>query len=88
MLGKFAGLLIKVVVPLTKSVVAQLATSGSVLQYMVLSKKKMCGQGVVRARNSITLVILNGDTHDIMVIILENSGKLIGGVSEAVKNEI
>ena len=88
MCGKFAGPLMKVVVPLTKSVLAQLASSASGSAIYGAIQRKMCGQGVARAGNEITLVISNGDTDDIMVIILENSGKLVGGVSEAVKNEI
>ena len=58
----------------------------------------MCGRGalttsravVVTTGKGITLVISNKDMGDIIIImkLLENSGVLIDGISEAIKHEV
>ena len=61
-------------------------------------RKKMCGRGalttsravVVTTGKGITLVISNKDMGDIIIImkLLETSGVLIDGISEAIKHEV
>ena len=52
--------------------------------------KKVSGKGAVRAGKGFTLFILNEDINNISIIIesLEDSGVLIDGVTETVKDEI
>ena len=52
--------------------------------------KKVSGKGAVRAGKGFILFILNEDMNDIIIIIesLEDSGVLIDGVTETVKDKI
>ena len=52
--------------------------------------RKISGKGAVRAGKGFTLFISNEDVSDIIKIIksLEDSGVLIDGVTETVKNKI
>ena len=60
LLGQFAGLLMKVAVPLAKNVLALLAIMASAFAIDGTIQRKMRGKGVVR----ITLVILNESMDD------------------------
>ena len=55
-----------------------------------MSERKISGKGAVRAGKGFTLFISNEDMNDIIKIIksLKDSGLLIDGVTETVKNEI
>ena len=90
LLGKLAGPLMKVGVPLAKNVLAPLSTMSSASTIDGATQRKMCGKGAVRAEKGITLVISNEDMDDTIRIIksLENSDVLIDGVSETVKHEV
>ena len=90
LLGKFAGPLMKVAVPLAKNVLAPLATMASASQIDRAIQRKMSGRRAVRSGKGITLVILNEDMDDVISIVksVENSDLLINGVSETVKHKI
>ena len=97
LLGKLAGPLMKVAVPLAKNVLEPLGISaaisaidGSIKKKMLRSglttliiKKKMLGSGVT------TLIISNDEMDDILKIVksLANSGLLLKGVSETIQHE-
>ena len=91
-LGRLLGPLLITGLPLMKSVIQPLAKS--VLIPLGLTAvasaadvgihKKILGRG-----NHTTLIISNNETNDILKIVksLENSGLLLKGVSETIKNE-
>ena len=96
-LGKLAGTVMKIAIPLAKNVLAPLATVASASAKDGTIQRKTCVRGaiatteasIVRAGRRITLVILNENMNDIIRIIKsqEISGVLINGVDETVKNE-
>ena len=98
LLGKFAGPLMKVVVPLGKNILASLATMASASAIDDAIQREMHGRGViatwavgvVRAGKGITLFISKEGMDEIIRIIksLEHLGALIGGVSKKAKHEI
>ena len=89
LLGKLAGPLLKIGVPLD-NFLAPLATMVSSSAINDAIQIKMPGKGVTRAGKGIPLVISNEDMDDIIRIIksLENAGVLIDGVTETVNHEI
>ena len=88
-LDKLARQLMKVAVPLTKNVLALLATMTPASEIDGAIQRKMCGRSVVIERKGITLVISDKDMDDFIRFIksLENTDVLIDGVSEIVKHE-
>ena len=90
-LGRFLGPLLKaglrfieiVLKPLAKSLLIQLRLTVAESATDVATHKKIFGSG------NTTLIISNEETNDIMKIAnsLEESGLLIKGVSETIKNE-
>ena len=83
LLGKLAGPLMKVAVPLAKNVLAPLGISAAMSAIDGSIKKKMIGSGMT------TLIISNDEMDDILKIVksLENSGLLLKGVSETIQHE-
>ena len=83
LLGKLAGPLMKVAMPLAKNVLAPLGISAAMSAIDESIKKKMLGSGVT------TLIISNDEMDDILKIVksLENSGLLLKGVSETIQHE-
>ena len=85
LLGKLAGPLMKVAMPLAKNVLAPLGTSAamSAIDGSIKKKKKMLGSGTT------TLIISNDEMNDILKIVksLEDSGLLLKGVSETIQHE-
>ena len=83
LLGKLAGLLMKVAMPLAKNVLAPLGLSAAMSAIDGSIKKKMLRSGIT------TLIISNDEMDDILKIVksLENSGVLLKGVSETIKHE-
>ena len=75
LLGKLAGPLMKVAVPLAKNVLAPLGISAAMSAIDGSIKKKMLGSGAT------TLIISNDEMNDILKIVksLENSGLLLKG---------
>ena len=83
LLGKLAGPLTKVAMPLAKNVLAPLGLSAAMSAIDGSIKKKMLGSGTT------TLVISNDEMDDILKIVksLENTGVLLKGVSETIQHE-
>ena len=83
LLGKLAGPLMKVAMPLAKNVLSQLGLSATMSAIDGSIKKKMLGSGTT------TLIISNDEMDDILKIVksLENSGVLLKGVSETIQHE-
>ena len=83
LLGKLAGPLMKVAMPLAKTVLALLGLSAAMSAIDGGIKKKMLGSGTT------TLIISNDEMGDILKIVksLENSGVLLKGVSETIQHE-
>ena len=83
LLGKLAGPLMKVAMPLAKNVLAPLGLSAAMSAIDGTIKKKMLGSGAT------TLIISNDEMDDILKIVksLENSGVLSKGVSETIQHE-
>ena len=83
LLGKLAGPLMKVAMPLAKNVLAPLGLSAAMSAIYGSIKKKMLGSGAT------TLIISNDEMDDILKIVksLENSGVLLKGVSETIQHE-
>ena len=83
LLGKLAGPLMKVAMPLAKNVLAPLAISAAMSAIDGSIKKKMLGSGTT------TLIVSNDEIDDILKIVksLENSGLLLKGVSEIIQDE-
>ena len=77
LLGKLAGPLMKVVMPLAKNVLSSLGLSATISATMML------GSGAT------TLITSNDEMDDILKIVkyLEDSGVLLKGVSETVQHE-
>ena len=83
LLGKLAGPLIKVAMPLAKNVLAPLGLSAAMSAIDGSIKKKMLGSGAT------TLIISNDEMDDNLKIVksLEDSGVLLKGVSETIQHE-
>ena len=83
LLGKLAGPLMKVAMPLAKNVLAPLGISSAMSAIDGSIKKKMFGSGTT------TLVISNDEMDDILKIVksLEDFGLLLKGVSETIQYE-
>ena len=81
-LGKLAGPLMKVAMPLAKNVLAPLGLTAAMSAIDGSIQKKIHGSGV-------KLIIEQEDMNDIMKIIeaLENSGILLKEVSKTIENE-
>ena len=82
-LGKLAGLLMKVAMPLAKNLLGPLGLSAAMSAIDGSIKKKMLGSGAT------TLIISNEEMGDILKIVksLEDSGILLKGVSETIQHE-
>ena len=80
LLGKLAGPLMKVAMPLAKNVLAPLGLSAAMSAIDGSIKKKMLGSGTT------TLIISNDEMMKI-VKSLENSGVLLKGVSETIQHD-
>ena len=89
LLGKLAGPLMKVAMPLAKNVLAPLGLSAAMSATDGSIKKKMLGSGVAKGAGTTTLIISNDEMNGIFKIIksLENSGLLLKGVSETIQHE-
>ena len=83
LLGKLAGPLMKVAMPLAKNVLAPLELSATMSAIDGSIKKKMHGSGTT------TLIIANDEMDDILKMAksIENSGVLLKGVSETIQHE-
>ena len=83
-LGRLLGPLLRTGLPLMKSVIQPLAKS--VLVPLGLTE----AASVADAGHNTTLIISNDETKDISKIVkpLEDSGLLLEGVSETIKNEV
>ena len=83
LLGKLAGPLMKVAMPLAKNVLAPLGVSAAMSAIDGSIKKKMLGSGTT------TLIISNDEMDDILKIVksLEESNVLLKGVSETIQHE-
>ena len=91
-LGRLLGLLLKTGLPLMRSVIQALAKSVLIPLGLTAAAsaadagihKKILGSG-----HNATLIISNDEINDILKIVksLENSGLLLEGVSETIKNE-
>ena len=83
LLGKLAGSLMKVAMPLAKNVLAPLGISAAMSAIDGSIKKKMFGLGTT------TLIISNDEMDDILKIVksLENSALLLKRVSETIQHE-
>ena len=83
LLGKLAGPLMKVAMPLAKNVLAPLGISAAMSAIDGSIKKKMFGS------RTTTLIISNDEMDDILKIVksLQNSGVLLKGVSETIQDE-
>ena len=83
LLGKLAGPLMKVAMPLAKNVLAPLGLYSAMSAIDGSIKKKMFGSGTT------TLIISNDEMDDILKIVksLEDSNVLLKGVSETIQHE-
>ena len=83
LLGKLAGPLMKVAIPLAKNILAPLGLTAAMSAIDGAIKKKMLGAGTT------TLIISNDEMDDILKIVksLENSGVLLKGISETIQHE-
>ena len=83
LLSKLAGLLMKVVIPLAKNVLAPLGDTAAASAIDAGIHKKIHGSGTT------TLIISNEKMNDIMNVVqaLEDSNILMKGVIKATKNE-
>ena len=83
LLGKLAGPLMKVAMPLAKNVLAPLGLSAAMSAIDGSIKKKMLGSGAT------TLIISNDEMGAILKIVksLEDSGVSLKGVSETIQHE-
>ena len=83
LLGKLAGPLMKVAMPLAKNVLTPLGISAAMPAIDGSIKKKMLGSGTT------TLIISNDEMDDILKIVksLEDSNILLKGVSETIQHE-
>ena len=92
-LGKLLGPVLKTGLPLMKSVITPLAKS--VLIFLGLTAAASAADAgiqkkILRSGNNTTLIISNNELEDLIKIVklLEDSGLLLKGVTESVKNEI
>ena len=83
LLGKLAGALMKVAMPLAKNVLAPLGISAAMSANDGSIKKKILGSGTT------TLIISNDEMDDILKIVksLEDSNVLLKGISETIQHE-
>ena len=83
LLGKLAGPLMKVEMPLAKNVLATLGLTAAMSAIDGSIKKKMLGSGAT------TLIISKNEIDNILKIVksLEDSGVLLNGVSETIQHE-
>ena len=83
LLSKLAGPLMKVTVPLAKSILAPLGITAATSAIDAGIQKKIHGSGTT------TLIISNKEMNDIMKIVqaLEDSNILLKGVTKTIKNE-
>ena len=83
LLGKLAGPLMKVAMPLAKNVLAALELTAAMSAIDGSTKRKMLGSGTT------TLIISNDEMDDILKIVksLEDSNILLKGVSETIQHE-
>ena len=83
LLGKLAGPLMKVAMPLAKNVLVPLGLSAAMSAIDGSIKNKMLGSGAT------TLIISNDEMDDILKIVksIENSGVLLKEVSETIQHE-
>ena len=83
LLSKIAGALMKVAVPLTKNTLAPLGITAAASAVDAGIQKKIYSSGTT------TLVISNKEMNDIIKIVraLEDSNKLLKGVTKTIKNE-
>ena len=83
LLGKLAGPLMKVAMPLAKNVLPPLGLSAAMSEIDGSIKKKMLGSGAT------TLIISNDEMDYILKIVksLEDSNVLLKGVSETIQHE-
>ena len=93
-LGRLLGPLLKVGLPLMKSVIKPLGLLGLPAVSSAIDagfQKKIYGSGATKGAGAsqVKLIIENEDMNDIIKIIkaLENSGILLKGVTETIKNE-
>ena len=93
-LGRLLGPLLKVGLPLMKSVIKPLGLLGLPAVSSAIDagfQKKIYGSGATKGAGAsqVKLIIENEDMNDIVKIIkaLENSGILLKGVTETIKNE-
>ena len=88
-LGKLLGPLLKTELPLLKSVIKRLGLLGLTAASSAIDAgvKKKLGSG--SASKTTTLITSNKEIHDIIKIVqtLDNSGVLLKGVTETIKNE-
>ena len=89
LLGKLAGPLMKVAMPLAKNVLASLGISAAMSAIDGNIKKKMFGSGATKSAGTTTLIISNDKMDDILKIVksLEDSNVLLKGVSETIQHE-
>ena len=82
-MGKLAGPLMEVAVPLAKNILAPLGITAAASAIDAGIQKKIHGSGTT------TLIISNEEMNDIMKIVqaLEDSNILLKGVTETIKNE-
>ena len=83
LLSKIASALMKVAVPLTKNTLAPLGITAAASAVDAGIQKKIYGSGTT------TLIISNKEMNDLIKIVqvLEDSNKLLKGVTKTIKNE-
>ena len=88
LLSKLTGPLMKVALPLAKNLLAPLGLTAAMSAIDGSIQKKIDGSGATKGAG-VKLIIEQEDMKDIMKTIeaLENSGILLKGVSETIKNE-
>ena len=89
LLGKLAGPLMKVAMPLAKSVLAPLGLSAAMSAMDGSNKKHMLGSGATKGAGTTTLITSNDEIYDILKIMksLEDSNVLLKRVSETIQHE-
>ena len=91
-LGKLLGPLLKIGLPLTKTVITPLAKS--VVIHLGLTAAASAGDAGIHKKilgsGNATLIISNNEIEDLIKIIksLEDSGLLLKGVTETVQNKV
>ena len=89
LLGKLAGPLMRVAMPLAKNVLAPLGISAAMSAIDGSIKRKMLGSGATKGAGTTTLIISNDEMDDILKIVKspDNSGLLLKGVFMKLKNK-